>query len=42
MGVYSSYNWVPEMREALEKWHKWISAVQKVKVKKSTGGLIIL
>lgn len=23
--VYSSYNWFPEMREALEKWQAWIS-----------------
>ncbi len=24
IGVYSSYNWLPEMREALEKWEGWI------------------
>jgi len=24
VGVYSSYNWVPEMREALEKWEAWV------------------
>ena len=42
MGAYSSYNWVPEMREALAKWYEWVNAVQKVKVKKSTSRLIIL
>jgi len=25
IGVYSSYNWLPEMRDALEKWQKWIA-----------------
>lgn len=25
VGVYSSYNWLPEMREALEKWKEWIA-----------------
>lgn len=24
VGVYSSYNWVPEMKEALIKWENWI------------------
>ena len=24
VGVYSSYNWLPEMRDALEKWQDWI------------------
>lgn len=24
VGVYSSYNWLPEMREGLEKWNHWI------------------
>ncbi|NTV97880.1 MAG: tyrosine-type recombinase/integrase [Chlorobiaceae bacterium] len=24
IGVYSSYNWFPEMKEALVKWHEWI------------------
>ncbi|NTU69004.1 MAG: tyrosine-type recombinase/integrase [Chlorobiaceae bacterium] len=23
-GVYSSYSWVPEMRQALERWQQWI------------------
>lgn len=31
MGVCSSYNWLPEMREALERWYEWICPVQKVK-----------
>lgn len=31
VGVYSSYDWLPEMREALEKWEQWI---EKIVVKK--------
>ena len=29
MGVYSSYNWLLEMREAWGKWYGWISSAQK-------------
>jgi len=24
VGIYSSYNWLPEMGEALVKWQEWI------------------
>jgi integrase len=25
--VYSTYDWIPEMQAALEKWHRWIMSV---------------